>query len=80
MRKNKPFEDSLDELTEIYDSHWIVENVNLGQYVTGFTCVCGGSWTHNGHREDEPSGDTLFFRHVAVWILNVGYRKEMTNE
>jgi len=68
-------DDELDVLVEIYESHWVVENLNMGQYRTKFVCCCGDSWIHDGHRYLEPDGDTLFFKHVAEWILKVGFRR-----
>ena len=72
--------DALDELVQIYESHWIIENINIGQYRTQFTCCCEAVWIHDGHRMNELSGDTLFFKHVAEWILKVGFRKKDFND
>jgi len=69
------FKDEVDELAQIYESHWVVENKNLGQYRTEFICCCGATWIHDGHNPRELTGDALFFKHVAEWILKVGFRK-----
>lgn len=67
-----------DELATIREAHWVTDNTNLGQYRTGFKCVCGAEWVHDGHDPEQVPGPELFEQHVADAILAAGYRKPRT--